>query len=198
MALPIMQVAYALQIVLLNMLFNNFEEIVERIKRDMEKSNLSIHTVIYFRGVDGGVLITMERSVKGHYVMKFANINYDGSMRDFEIKLGTGKQLANRRVMNELGVKLNFFLDPHRLAPAETTLRIGILNFCSSDVTCVKPSWWKRTFGCVMTNFKGEMKPRELPGLFIDHHTTYGKGEPITSLTGEVHLFDVVHKLEGL
>lgn len=189
MAKPIEQVLRALQYVILNMFYYNFEALV--ILGHQEITSTNSGSVCFFHAPKalGGISIHMVRDSKAKYYIEFKNLPYDLGPRDVIVKLGTGKHLINHRVMNDLGVRLNAFLDTSEYLASMSVLKKHALRFYSEQVTVVKPSFFARLFGTKSVNYSGAFDRVNLPGLIGKHYTDWKMLDGVSNHTTHVSLY---------
>lgn len=180
-------IAFALQFVVLRVIYDNFSTLVHAAHREIIRNGIDVR-VIGFPKPLGGMSVVVRRDIKAHYYVDFLNIPFPDGPQDFTIKLGTGKNLVNRRVMNDVGVKLNTFLSDTAFSRKKSILMKYGLNFASSEVVIKKISWFSRLFGTTQINYDDVMDKIKLPCLRLSHVTEWHRLKHKTSFTIEVSL----------
>ncbi|BAW98361.1 hypothetical protein [Vibrio phage pTD1] len=189
MAKPIELVLRALQYVILNMFYYNFKAIVMAGHREITSTNCGSVCLFHAPKSLGGISIHMVRDSKAKYYIEFKNLPYELGPRDVVVKLGTGTHLVNHRVMNDLGVRLNPFLNDSEYRYYMSTLNKYALQYYSEQVTVKTPSYFRRLFGVVETNFDQSFDKANLPGFMGYHYTTWGRLEGESNHVTKVQLY---------
>lgn len=189
MAKPIEAVLRALQYVILNMFYYNFEAIVMMGHREITSTNCGSVCFFHAPKALGGISIHMVRDAKAKYYIELKNIPYDLGVRDVVVKLGTGKHLVNHRVMNELGVRLNPFLNDDEYRSSMSVLKKYALEHYSKNVEVKVPGFFARLFGTMSINFSGMFDRVNLPGFIGRHFTNWKMLDGCSMHATKVHLY---------
>ncbi|UVD32237.1 hypothetical protein [Vibrio phage phiKT1028] len=193
MGAPFTAVIRALQFVVLQMFYTNFEALVAIAHREITHNNTGSVTFIRFPKSIGGMSVVMRRDSKAKYYIDFEQIPYDLGPRDVTIKLGTGKHLINHRVMNDLGVRLNQFLDNEEYRRSLSILRVYALEKFGQEVVVERPGFFARWFGVEITNYDEEFNKVSLPSLYGRHSTNWKKFHAESKASIQVRLYgDIV------
>lgn len=114
---PTAVTGYQLQYLLLWMLYHNLEDILGTAVNKLDRFNSSrVLFNVKMTGTDDNdkkypSILMLFKTNKNEYVLNFHIYTSYNTSRAYEVTLGKGANLINRRVRNELGVILNRFLD---------------------------------------------------------------------------------------
>lgn len=188
MSIALKDIVMMMQLVILRLIYDNFTTIVEAAHREIVSKSKNYVNIINFGSNYGKLRVVMRRDKKSRYYMDFFNVPFPLGVRDFTIDLGRGRKLVNHRVLNDIGVRLNAFLDDGEHRKNKSGLMKFGLEFASKHVSIAALGWFTRLFGAEQTNFQDEMDKVNLPGLHLNHETKWERLKHKTSISIEVKL----------
>lgn len=188
MSLGIKEIAQALQLILLRVIYEHFAVIVAY-ARQKTIENGAPYDIVNFTRLVNGLVVRMVHIGRGRYEIQFKNVPYPMGLRSFTIKLGSGKNLVNHRVLNEVGVRLNAFLDDREFQDSSDYLvEYGRSWVNARFLENKKLGFWPkvamffiRIVGKKIFDFDGFIDQFELPFVKVKHSVTVSGLEDMIS-----------------
>ena len=168
MSLIFKEIVVTLQMVLLRLIYENFEGIVQYARKRVIDT-CSSYYIVNFSSFADGLVVVMHRDMRSRYSIEFKNVPYPLGKRSFTINLGAGKHLVNHRVLNDVGVRLNAFIDEKDNDEWRKVLVEHALDWCRKNVTYPPVPLYRRVFGATQVAHEGQIDLVNLPGLCLTH-----------------------------